>query len=67
VGRRETLQRPATSVGSQDTTQLVFDPNDQANSATLGHAQGMSIANTPAQADIVCLPGGEPFEFDAAR
>jgi hypothetical protein len=52
---RETLQKPATSLGDQGTAPLVFDLNDQANSATLGHAQGMSIAGTPAQADIVAF------------
>jgi hypothetical protein len=53
---RETLQRPATSQGGGDTAALVFDLNDQANSATLGHAQGMTpIGGTPAQADIVAF------------
>lgn len=55
---RETLQRPATSQGGGDTAALLFDLNDQANSATLGHAQGMSIAGTPAQADIVAFETG---------
>jgi cytochrome c peroxidase len=52
---RETLEKPATAAGGQNTEPLVFDLNDQANSATLGHAQGMSIAGTPAQADIVAF------------
>jgi hypothetical protein len=51
---RETLEKPATSQ-NEDIAPLVFDLNDQANSATLGHAQGMSIAGTPAQADIVAF------------
>ena len=34
---------------------LLFDLADQANSATTGHAQGASIAGTPAQADIVAF------------
>lgn len=55
---RETLQRPATAPDGGNTSALVFDLNDQANSATLGHAQGMSIANTPAQADIVAFETG---------
>jgi hypothetical protein len=55
---RETLQRPATAQDGGNTSALVFDLNDQANSATLGHAQGMSIANTPAQADIVAFETG---------
>jgi cytochrome c peroxidase len=52
---RETLQRPATTTGGQGTAPLIFDLDDQANSATLGHAQGASIAGTAAQADIVAF------------
>lgn len=50
---RESLLRPATTANEGDAGALIFDLNDQANSATLGHAQGMSIAGTAAQADIV--------------
>lgn len=50
---RENLERPGTTQDEGDAGPLLFDLNDQANSATLGHAQGMSIAGTPAQADIV--------------
>ncbi len=50
---RENLQKPATTADEGDAGALLFDLNDQANSATLGHAQGMSIAGTPGQADIV--------------
>lgn len=50
---RESLERPATALGEQEAGALFFDLNDQANAATLGHAQGMSIAGTAAQADIV--------------
>jgi cytochrome c peroxidase len=55
---RENLERPATTAGDGDAGPLIFDLNDQANSATLGHAQGMSIAGTPAQADIVGFETG---------
>ncbi len=50
---RESLEKPTTALGEQDAGALLFDLNDQANAATLGHAQGMSIAGTAAQADIV--------------
>jgi cytochrome c peroxidase len=50
---RENLEKPATTVGEGNKGPFLFDLNDQANSATLTHAQGMSIAGTPAQADIV--------------
>ncbi|MGH7294038.1 MAG: hypothetical protein ACRELB_03850, partial [Polyangiaceae bacterium] len=52
---RENLQRPATSQGDQNTGALVFDLDDQASSATIGHAQGPSIAGTAAQADVVAF------------
>jgi len=50
---RENLEKPATTAADGDAGALLFDLNDQANSATLNHAQGMGIAGTPAQADIV--------------
>ena len=52
---RETLEKLTTSQGEADVGPLLFDLNDQANSATLDHAQGMSIAGTAAQADIVAF------------
>jgi cytochrome c peroxidase len=55
---RENLEKPATTVNEGDAGALVFDLNDQANAATLGHAQGMSIAGTAAQADIVGFETG---------
>jgi hypothetical protein len=51
---RETLQVVTTTAGEQSEAPLTFDLDDQANGATLGHAQGgTSIAGTQAQADIV--------------
>jgi hypothetical protein len=50
---RETLQKIATTENEQNTDPLLFDLRDQANAATMGHAQGASIAGTQAQADIV--------------
>ena len=50
---RETLQKLTTAAGFQSLAPLLFDLADQANGATTGHAQGASIAGTPAQADIV--------------
>ena len=50
---RETLERLTTQADFQNLVPLLFDLADQANSATTGHAQGVSIAGTPAQADIV--------------
>ncbi len=50
---RETLQPITTQANLQSTAPLLFDLADQANSATTQHAQGASIANTPAQSDIV--------------
>jgi hypothetical protein len=52
---RESLEKPATAQGDQNTAPLVFDLDDQANAATLGHAQGGTIAGTAAQADIVAF------------
>lgn len=50
---RETLQPLTTQASFQSTGPLLFDLADQANSATTMHAQGTSIAGTPAQTDIV--------------
>jgi cytochrome c peroxidase len=50
---RESLQKVTTAAGFQGEAPLLFDLDDQANSATTGHAQGAAIAGTPAQADIV--------------
>jgi cytochrome c peroxidase len=50
---RETLQQIATSQNHQNLGPLSFDLSDQANGATMGHAQGASIAGTQAQSDIV--------------
>ena len=50
---RETLQRVTTQANFQSTAPFLFDLADQANSATTGHAQGASIVNSPAQADMV--------------
>lgn len=52
---RESLQKVTTTAGLQGEAPLLFDLNDQANSATTGHAQGAAIAGTPAQADIVAF------------
>ena len=52
---RETLQPLTTQAGFQSLLPLLFDLADQANGATTGHAQGASIAGTPAQADIVAF------------
>jgi cytochrome c peroxidase len=53
---RETLQKLTTSAGEQSEGPLLFDLADQANGATLGHAQGTtSIAGTQAQTDIVAF------------
>lgn len=49
---RETLQ---PLIGAQDLGPLLFDLADQANGATTGHALGVSIAGTAAQADIVAF------------
>ncbi len=50
---RETLEKITTTAPFQTEAPFLFDLNDQANSATTGHAQGPSIAGTPAQADAV--------------
>jgi cytochrome c peroxidase len=51
---RETLEKPDTIAGEQGESALLFDLADQANGATLGHAQGTtSIAGTQTQTDIV--------------
>jgi hypothetical protein len=52
---RETLQPVTTQSGMQSIAPLLFDLADQANSATMGHAQGPSIAGSQAQADIVAF------------
>lgn len=52
---RETLQPITTQANFQSTAPLFFDLADQANSATTGHAQGMSIVGAPSQADIVAF------------
>jgi cytochrome c peroxidase len=52
---RETLEKLTTRSGDQATAPLTFDLDDQANSATVGHAQGMSIVGLAAQADIVAF------------
>jgi cytochrome c peroxidase len=52
---RESLQKVTTTAGFQGEAPLLFDLNDQANSATTGHAQGGAITGTPAQADIVAF------------
>ncbi len=50
---RETLQSITTQTNFQSEGPLLFDLADQANGATMGHAQGASIAGTQAQTDIV--------------
>lgn len=52
---RETLQKITTQAGAQDSSALLFDLADQANSATTGHAQGAPIAGTQAQQDVVAF------------
>ena len=52
---RETLEKLTTSQGEQAEGPLLFDLADQANGATMGHAQGASIAGTQAQTDIVAF------------
>lgn len=46
-------EKLTTGAGITSTGPLLFDLADQANGATMGHAQGSSIAGTQAQADIV--------------
>ncbi len=50
---RENLEKITTTAPFQSEGPLLFDLNDQANSATTGHAQGPPIVGTAAQADIV--------------
>jgi hypothetical protein len=50
---RETLQKITTAAGQQSEAPLLTDLMDQANSATVGHAEGPPIVNTQAQTDIV--------------
>jgi cytochrome c peroxidase len=52
---RETLQRLTTQANFQSLVPFLFDLADQANSATTGHAQGVSLVGEPAQADIVAF------------
>lgn len=50
---RETLEKITTQTGEQSTAPLLFDLGDQANGATTGHEQGVPVAGTQAQQDIV--------------
>lgn len=52
---RETLQPITTGPSFGSVDPLLFDLAHQANGATMGHAQGASIAGTPAQADILAF------------
>jgi hypothetical protein len=52
---RETLQKVTNAAGFQDLDPWLFDLNDQANSATTGHAQGDPIVGTQAQVDILAF------------
>jgi cytochrome c peroxidase len=52
---RETLEKLTTGQANGEGAPLQFDLDDQANAATTGHAQGMSLVGTPAQADIVAF------------
>jgi hypothetical protein len=52
---RETLQKLATGAGEQLQSPLLFDLADQANAATMGHAQGSSINASGAQTEIVAF------------
>ncbi|HEU4583040.1 MAG TPA: hypothetical protein VFS67_32495 [Polyangiaceae bacterium] len=52
---RETVQLPDTTAGQQSVEALLFDLAHQANDATIGHAQGASIAGTAAEADMVAF------------
>ncbi len=52
---RETLEPLATQAHFQNTGPFLFDLDDQANSATTGHAEGASIVGTQAQTDIVAF------------
>jgi cytochrome c peroxidase len=55
---RETLQSLTTTPDASSHAPLLFNLADQANAATLGHAQGSSIVATPAQSDIVSFEMG---------
>ncbi len=56
---RETLDKITTHAGEEGSTGAVlFDLDDQANSATTGHAQGAPIAGTQAEQDIVAFEAG---------
>jgi hypothetical protein len=50
---RETLQKLTTGQTEGSEAPLLFDLADQADGATVGHAQGASIATLQAQTDIV--------------
>jgi cytochrome c peroxidase len=50
---RESLEKITTTAGEQSTAPLLFDLDDQANSATTTHAQGAPIVGTQAEQDIV--------------
>ena len=52
---RETLQAITTQQNFQSTGSLTFDLSDQDNGATVGHAQGPSIAGTQTDADMVAF------------
>ena len=55
---RETLEKITTHAGDGTPAALMFDLDDQANSATTGHAQGAPIVGTPEQQDIVSFEQG---------
>lgn len=50
-----TTQKITTAPSFASEAPLLFDLADQANGATMGHAQGGSIAGTQAQSDIVAF------------
>jgi cytochrome c peroxidase len=52
---RETLQTITTTQNEQNTGPFLFDLDDQDNNATIGHAQGPSIAGTQTLADMVAF------------
>ena len=52
---RETLEKLVTGQGERGTAPLLVDLDDQASSATVGHAQGASIAGAATQTDIVAF------------
>jgi hypothetical protein len=55
---RETLLKITTTADPKSEDPLLFDLSDQANSATVGHAQGATIVGTQAQTDIVAFETG---------